>query len=60
MLASIKYTAWRLTPIILVSMAAAFWFNDVQSAGPHVPRNMIPLAILVLLCAITLYRGGGR
>ena len=56
----IKLTAWRLLPVILVSVAAAFWFNDVQAAGPYVLRNLVPLAILVLLSAFVLYRGGGQ
>jgi hypothetical protein len=56
----IKLTVWRLLPVILVSIAAAFWFNDVQAAGPYVLRNLVPLAILVLLSAFVLYRGGGH
>lgn len=56
----IKLIVWRLLPVILVSVAAAFWFNDVQAAGPYVLRNLVPLAILVLLSAFVLYRGGGQ
>jgi hypothetical protein len=57
---AIKIIAWRMLPVILVVVAAAFWFNDVQSGGPYVLRNLIPLAILVLLAAFVLYRGDGH
>lgn len=57
---TIKLTAWRLLPIVFISMAAAFWFNDVEEGGPYVLRNLIPLAILVLLSGLVLLRGGGH
>ena len=57
---SIKFTLWRLLPVVLVSVAAAFWFNEVQQGGPYVLRNQLPLAVLVLLSAVVLYAGGGR
>ena len=57
---TIKLTAWRLLPVIFVSMAAAFWFNDVEEGGPYVLRNLIPLAILVVLSGLVLFRGGGH
>jgi len=57
---TIKLTAWRLLPVILVSMAAAVWFNDVEEGGPYVLRNLVPLAILVLLAGLVLLRGGGH
>ena len=60
MAATIKMTAWRLLPVILISVAAAFWFNDVQAGGPYVLRNLVPLAILVLLSGFALFRGGGE
>ena len=57
---TVKLTAWRLLPVILVSMAAAVWFNDVEEGGPYVLRNLVPLAILVLLAGLVLFRGGGH
>jgi len=57
---TVKFTAWRLFPVVFISMAAAFWFNDVQQGGPYVLRNLVPLAILVLLSALVLIRGGGH
>lgn len=50
---------WRLLPVVLITTAAAFWFNDVQQGGPYVVRNLLPLALLVVLSGLTLYRGQG-
>lgn len=57
---AIKFTAWRLLPVVLISVAAAFWFNEIQGGGPYVLRNLVPLVILVLLSGLALYRGSGR
>ena len=56
----LRYTIWRLLPVVLVTVAVAFWFHDVQEAGPYLLRNLYPLVLLVVLAAVTLYRGGGR
>lgn len=53
-------TAVRLLPVLFVTIAAAAWFNDVQAGGRWVARNLLPLALLVALAAVTLVRGGGR
>ncbi len=55
-----KFLLSRLLPILLLTIAAAFWFADVQAGGPWVARNLAPLLALVLLCWLTLYRGDGR
>lgn len=52
--------ALRLAPVVLVALAAGAWFNEVQNGGPWVLRNLLPLAVLVLLSAATLKRGKGR
>ena len=52
--------AIRLLPVLLIALAAGFWFSDVQAYGPFVVRNLLPIAILVALCAVTLWRGGGH
>ncbi len=49
----------RLAPLVLVIIAAGFWINDVQQGGPYVLRNLVPPIVVLLLAAITLYRGGG-
>jgi len=60
MAVAFRLILWRLLPLLLITFAAAFWFNDVQGDSPYVVRNFIPLGLLVLLAAFTLYRGDGR
>lgn len=55
-----KFLIIRLSPVVLVAIAAAFWFVDVQQGGPWTARNLVPLAALVILSFLTLYKGGGR
>jgi hypothetical protein len=55
-----KYLVVRLLPVLLVAVAAAFWFADVQQGGPWLARNLVPLAVLVVLSFLTLRLGGGR
>ena len=50
----------RVLPVIFVVLAAAAWFADVQRGGPWVSRNLVPLAIVILLSVFTVYRGEGR
>lgn len=57
---TIKLSTWRLLPVVLISLAAGFWFNDVQEGGPYVSRNLVPLLLLVLLCALVLVSGKGH
>jgi len=49
----------RLAPLVLLVVAAGFWINDVQQGGPYVLRNLVPPIVVLLLAAITLYRGDG-
>jgi hypothetical protein len=60
MQARLRMTLVRLLPLLLVIVAAAFWFNDVQQGGPYVLRNLLPPVLVSLLGAITLWRGDGR
>lgn len=55
-----KYLVIRLLPVVLLAIAAAFWFVEVQQGGPWATRNLVPLAVLVALASLTLYKGGGR
>lgn len=49
----------RLAPILLVLLAAAFWFAEVQQGGPYLVRNLLPLLALLVLSTATVLRGGG-
>ena len=49
----------RLLPVVLVTLAMAAWFNDVQQGGPYVLRNLLPPIAVVALSAWTLWRGTG-
>lgn len=49
----------RLAPVVMLVVAAAVWFNDVQQGGPWVFRNLVPPLVVVALAALTLHRGGG-
>ena len=53
-------TAIRLLPVVLLTAAAGFWFNDVQDGGPYVLRNLLPPVFMLLLALLTLWRGRGR
>ena len=55
-----KLAMIRLLPLVLVTIAAALWFNDVQDGGPHVFRNLLPPVVMLVLATVTLWRGGGR
>jgi len=52
-------TAIRVLPVLLLTIAAAAWFNDVQQGGPYVLRNLLPPLVLLLLATLTVWRGGG-
>jgi hypothetical protein len=56
----IRLALVRMLPLLLLTVAAAAWFNDVQQGGPYVLRNLLPPMILLLLAALTLWRGGGN
>lgn len=55
-----KFLVVRLLPVVLLVVAAAFWFVDVQEGGPWAARNLGPLAVLIVLAFLTLLKGGGR
>ena len=56
----LRLTLVRLLPVVLLIVAAAVWFNDVQEGGPYVGRNLVPLIIIVLLAALTVWGGKGH
>ncbi|HSN52795.1 MAG TPA: hypothetical protein VLS87_09700 [Woeseiaceae bacterium] len=54
-----RLTVIRVLPVLLLTIAAAAWFNDVQDGGPYVLRNLLPPLILLLLATFIVWRGGG-
>jgi hypothetical protein len=56
----VRLTVIRVLPVLLLTIAAAAWFNDVQDGGPYVLRNLLPPAFLLLLATFIVWRGGGR
>ncbi len=58
--ATIRGTLIRLMPVVLLVLAIAVWFNDVQNGGLYLVRNLVPVFTIVLLAALTLVRGGGH
>ncbi len=55
----LRLTAIRVLPLLLLTAAIAAWFNDVQQGGPYVLRNLLPPAVLLVLAAVTVWRGDG-
>lgn len=55
-----KFLLIRILPVLLVILASASWFADVEKGGPYLLRNLFPLIVLLLLALLTLYRGSGK
>lgn len=55
-----KFLLIRILPVLLVVLASASWFADVEKGGPYLLRNLFPLIVLLLLALLTLYRGSGK
>jgi hypothetical protein len=55
----VRLTVIRVLPLLLLTIAAGAWFNDVQQGGPYVLRNLLPPLVLLLLATLTVWRGGG-
>ena len=49
----------RLLPVLLITVAAAFWFREVQQHDRYLLANLVPLLVLLILSWLTLYRGNG-
>jgi len=55
----LRLTAIRVLPLLLLTIAVAAWFHDVQEGGPYVLRNLLPPAVLLLLATLTVWRADG-
>lgn len=47
-------------PVALLTLAAAGYILRVEGTAAYPWRNLVPLLVLLLLCAVTLRRGDGR
>jgi hypothetical protein len=56
----VRLTATRVLPLVLLTVAAAAWFNDVQEGGPYVLRNLLPPALLLLFATVTVWPSRGN
>lgn len=50
----------RVLPVLLLLIATAAWFSEVQETRQYLLRNCIPLGIVLLLSILTVSRGRGR
>ena len=46
--------------MLLVVVAAGFWFADAENNGPWVSRNLVPLVLLLVLSWQTVRLGDGN
>lgn len=60
MAVSARVLLLKLSPLLAVIVAATLWFADVERGEPYLIRNLLPLLMLLILAALTLYRGGGN
>ena len=50
----------RVLPVLLLLAAIGFWFSSVQDHSLYLVRNLIPLAIVLALSVLSVWRGEGR
>jgi hypothetical protein len=51
--------AFRLLPVLFVTLAGMFYVAYVEGPDAYAIRNVIPMLVVIILSAVTLYRGGG-
>ncbi len=55
----LKLIIIRLLPVLLIVAAAITYVAEVEGPDAYVMRNTAPMMLLVVLSALTLYRGNG-
>lgn len=58
--APVALVAVRLLPVLFLLVAAAFYVFHTEGRDAYPWRNVVPFALLFLLAADVLRRGGGR
>ncbi|MCH8308730.1 MAG: hypothetical protein IH930_11420, partial [Proteobacteria bacterium] len=54
-----KLIVIRLLPVLLVTASAIAYISHIEGPDAYALRNAVPMIIVLILSAITLYRGGG-
>ena len=52
--------ALRLLPVLFATSAAIFYVGYVEGGDAYAVRNTLPMLLVILLSAITLWKGAGR
>lgn len=60
MRASPGLVTFRVLPVMLVAIAAMVYVGYVEGSDAYVVRNIVPLLMIVVLAALTLYMGAGH
>ncbi len=50
----------RVLPVFMLLLAAGFWFSSVYDHSLYLIRNLLPLAIVLALSVLSVWRGEGR
>jgi hypothetical protein len=50
----------RMLPVLFVTIAAIAYAAYVEGADTYLLRNAIPMLLVIVISALTLYRGRGR
>ena len=50
----------RILPVILATTAAIFYTSYIEGSDAYPIRNAVPMACVVLLSVIAVYKGGGH
>ena len=54
-----RLVAFRLLPVLFVASAAMVYVGYVEGVDAYVIRNIAPMLMVVVLSALTLYKGRG-
>jgi len=49
----------RLTPVLIIAIAAMFYAASVEQENDYLWRNLLPMHAVVLIAVVTLVRGHG-
>ena len=50
----------RILPVLLLTIAAIFYISYIEGADAYALRNAAPMLVVIVLAAITVWRGNGH